>query len=84
MFFDTGCIFYKKGKEIEGVFRVFQYLIEFLKWSSAGFFTVQLLSNHRSASVGLSVKKKESPLVYTEHNNEPALQIKQRRKKTNV
>lgn len=29
-------------------------MIEFLKWSSAGFFTVQLLSNHRSAFDGSS------------------------------
>lgn len=41
---------------------LFQYLIEFLKWSSAGFFTVQLLSNHRSASVGSSKEREKAHL----------------------
>lgn len=38
---------------------VLHYLMEFLKWSSAGFFTVQLLSSHRSASIGSSVKRSD-------------------------
>lgn len=38
---------------------VLHYLMEFLKWSSAGFFTVQLLSNHRSASIGSSGKRSD-------------------------
>lgn len=33
------------------------YLMEFLKWSSAGFLTVQLLSNQRSASEESSEKR---------------------------
>lgn len=34
------------------------YLIEFLKWSSAGFFTVQLFRSHKSASDAFSSKNK--------------------------
>jgi len=34
------------------------YFMEFLKWSSAGFLTVQLFSNHRSASDGFSGERK--------------------------
>jgi hypothetical protein len=34
-------------------------LIEFLKWSSAGFFTVQLFRSHKSASDAFSRKKNE-------------------------
>lgn len=41
-----------------------QYLIEFLKWSSAGFFTVQLLSTQRSASDGSSTER-EREFIFT-------------------
>lgn len=40
------------------MYKKIHYLMEFLKWSSAGFFTVQLLSTHRSASVGSSAETK--------------------------
>lgn len=51
------------------VFGVFQYLIEFLKWSSAGFLTVQLLSSQRSASAGSSGKeKKKIWFILLRHN----------------
>lgn len=36
----------------------FTYLIEFLKWSSAGFFTVQLFRSHKSASDAFSIKNR--------------------------
>lgn len=47
------------------------YLMEFLKWSSAGFFTVQLLSNHRSASIGSSIRINK--IIFHLHNAYHAL-----------
>jgi len=47
---------------IKYLLRETTYLIEFLKWSSAGFFTVQLFSNHKSASAESSRRQKDTNL----------------------